>query len=132
MELAIRRFDETRDSNDRYMGYRDIVKVFVSQGNTVNDYDIASLLRSASAIPLARLREFGGETSMSWTEFYAEMKDGQEYRFGTKYLTEFFAMPDGYTASDIARITPAVRGAAPRQERIYRERPFFTCYVEGL
>ena len=132
VDLAIRRFDETRDAEDRYMGYRGIVKVFVAQGNTVNDYDIASLSPSANAIPLARMREIGGETSMSWTEFYAEMKDGQEYRFGTTYLTEFFAMPDGYTASDIVRIIPAVRGEAPRQERIYRERPFFTCYVEGL
>jgi len=41
-------------------------------------------------------------------------------------------MPPGYTATDIAKIVPAVRGEAPRGEPIYRDRPFFTCYVDGL
>ena len=132
VDLAIKRFDETRKSKDPHMGYRGIVKTFVTQGNTVNDYDIASLSLSPHAIPLARMREIGGETSMSWTEFYAQMKDGTEFRFGTTFLTEFFAMPDRYSGDDIVKITPAVRGEKPRHERILRERPFFTCYVEGL
>ena len=132
VDLAIKRFDETRKSRDPFMGYRNIVKAFVAQGNTVNDDDIATLAPSPHAIPLARMREIGGETSMSWTEFYARMKDGKEFRFGTTFLTEFFAMPAGYTANDIVRITPAVRGEVPRQEAIHRERPSFTCYVDGL
>jgi hypothetical protein len=69
---------------------------------------------------------------MSWTEFYAIMKDGKEFRFGTTFLIEFFDLPQGYMAADIEKIIPATRGAIPRQERIYREKPFFTCYVDGL
>lgn len=132
IDLAIKRFSDTQTSKYPHMGYRSIVKTFVAHGNTVNDYDLGSLSLSPNAILLARIREIGGETSMSWTEFYAQMKDGAEFRFGTRFLTEFFAMPNGYTASDIVRITPAVRGEKPRHEVIYRERPFFTCYVEGL
>jgi hypothetical protein len=132
VDLAIKRFDETRKSSDPYMGYRGIVKSFVTHGNAVNDYDLRELSLSRFAIPLARAREIGGETSMSWTEFYATMQDGREFRFGTTFLTEFFDMPDGYSASDIERIVPAVRGEQPRVERIYREKPFFTCYVGGL
>jgi hypothetical protein len=94
LDLAKKRFDETRKSKDPYMGYRSIVKSFVARGNTVNNYDLSSLSVSSHAIPLARMKEIGGETSMSWTEFYALMKDGKEFRFGTTFLTEFFAMPN--------------------------------------
>lgn len=132
VDLAIRRFDESRDSTDSFRGYRALVALFVAKGNTVNDYDLKELSVSPYAIPLPRLMEIKGETSMSWTEFYAEMSDGREFRFGTHFLTEFFDMPAGYAASDIVKITPAVRGEAPRQEQIYREKPFFTCYVEPL
>ena len=132
VDLAIKRFEETWKSSDPYMGYRAIVRSFVTQGNAVNDYDLRELSLSPFAIPLARVREIGGETSMSWTEFYATMRDGREFRFGTTFLTEFFDMPEGYSATDITRIVPAVRGEQPRAERIYRERPFFTCFVEGL
>jgi hypothetical protein len=132
VELAIRRFEESRNSDDPYMGYQALVRSFVTQGNTVNDYDLRELSLSPFAIPLARAREIGGETSMSWTEFYATMRDGREFRFGTSFLMEFFGMPEGYTASNITKIVPAVRGEKPRIERIYRERPFFTCFVEGL
>jgi hypothetical protein len=132
VDLAIKRFDDTRKSKDPHMSYRNIVKTFVAQGNRVNDYDLNSLSVSSHAIPLARMKEIGGETSMSWTEFYALMKSGKEFRVGTTFLTECFAMPDGYTASDIIKITPAPRGDKPRQEKIYRKRPFFMCYVEGL
>jgi hypothetical protein len=132
VDLAIKRFAETRKSSDPYMGYDAIVKSFVTQGNAVNHYDLRELSLSPYAIPLARAREIGGETSMSWTEFYAAMRDGREFRFGTRFLTEFFDMPEGYSASDIERIVPAIRGEQPRAERIYREKPFFTCFVDGL
>jgi hypothetical protein len=133
-DLAIKRFDETRGNNalGPGMDYNAIVRSFVTKGNTVNDYDISEIALSPFAIPLERLREIRGETSMSWTEFYAVMQDGAEFRFGTNYLTEFFCMPDGYTAKEIQTITPAIRGEKPRHESIYRERPFFTCYTEGI
>jgi len=114
------------------MDYQSIVRVFVTNGNRLNDYDIKELSPSPSAIPVARLGEIGGETSMGWTEFYATMRDGAEFRFGTTFLVEFFDLPDDYRVTDIERITSAVRGESPRQQRIYRERPFFTCYVDDL
>ena len=132
VDLAIKRFEETRKSSDPYGGYRAIVRTFVTQGNTVNDYDLRELSLSPFAIPLARAQEIGGETSMSWTEFYATMQDGREFRFGTTFLTEFFDMPEGYAVADIKRITPAVRREKPKTERTYREKPFFTCFVDGL
>jgi hypothetical protein len=134
VELALKRFDETRRDNNLgfMMDYPSIVRSFVATGNTVNDYDIRDVAVSPFAIPLARAREIGGETSMSWTGFYATMTDGTEFCFGTTYSMEFFEMPPGYTARDIKKIVPAIRGEKPRHEKVYRERPFFTCYLDGL
>lgn len=130
VDLALKRFEQTKPSEAKE--YRAIVQSFVTQGNTVNDYDLRELSLSRYAIPLARMREIKGETSMNWTEFYAVMTDGKEFRFGTTFLTEFFDMPSGYSPADIAKIVPATRGEPPRQKHIHREKPFFTCYVEGL
>ena len=110
VDLSLKRFEETRKSSDLYMGYRAIVTSFVTKGNTVNDYDLKELAQTSFAIPLPRMQEIKGETSMGWTEFYAIMKDGAEFRFGTTYLTEFFDMPSGYSAADIVKVIPAVRG----------------------
>lgn len=137
VDLAMRRFDEEKKGGIRAIlrmagGYPAIVRNFVISGNCVNSYDIESLQPSKFAISLERSREIGGETSMSWTEFYGTMHDGVEFRFGTTFLTEFFDMPEGYSATDIQKIVPAVRGEKPRQENIYQEKPFFTCYIDGL
>ncbi len=134
VDLALKRFDETRrdKSLNIMMDYRALVRTFVTTGNTVNDFDIHDVGISPFAIPLARAREIGGETSMSWTEFYATMHDGAEFRFGTTFLIEFFDMPNGYTADNIQKIVPAVRGEKPRHEKIYGDRPFFTCYIDGI
>lgn len=131
-DLALKRFEETRKSSDPHSGHRAIVTSFVTKGNSVNDYDLKELTPSSFAIPFLRMKEIEGETSMSWTEFSAVMKDGAEFRFGTTFTIEFFDMPSGYSATDIVKIIPAVRGEISRQEHIYREKPFFTCYVEGL
>lgn len=132
VDLAIRRFAQTRKTWGKQTEYRSIVSNFVTKGNTVNDYDLADISISPHAIPLHLFTQIVGETSMSWTEFYAVMSDGVEFRFGTSFLTEFFDMPQGYSATDISKIAPAVRGQQPRMERIYREKPFFTCYAEWL
>lgn len=137
VKLALRRFEETAADEHRLFGrrrfgrgfdYKSIVEVFVATGNRVNDYDIARLELSEYALPLARLLEIKGETSMSWTQFVAVMRDGREFSFGTTFMTEFFSMPDGYVASDVAAIRPHERGAG----ELFRERPFFTCFVDGL
>lgn len=131
-DLALKRFEQAKTSDDPHMGYRAMVRSFVTQGNTVNDFDLRELSISPYAIPVSRIREIGGETSMSWTEFYAIMTDGRRFRFGTRFLTEFFDMPPGYSAASVAKIVPAARGEQSGQETIYREKPFFTCYVDGL
>ncbi len=137
VDLAIRRFEQEKKGGIKSIlglmgGYPKIVATFVTSGNCVNYYDIERIDISKFAIPLDRLREVKGETSMGWTEFYATMIDGAEFRFGTSFYHEFFDMPTGYVATDIQKIIPAVRGEAPRSERIYREKPFFTCYIDGL
>jgi hypothetical protein len=130
VDLALKRFEQTKTSDTKE--YRAIVQSFVTQGNTVNDYDLHELSLSPYAIPLSRIREIKGETSMNWTEFYAVMTDGKEFRFGSKFHNEFFDMPSGYSSADITKIVPALRGEPARQKHIHREKPFFTCYVEGL
>ena len=85
VNLALQRFEETRADGllpgakqkfGHRMRYADIVETFVTSGNRVNSYDIARLEKSRFAIPLARMREVHGETSMSWTQFAAVMHDG--------------------------------------------------------
>lgn len=136
VKLAVKRFDETKNQqptpkSNTGMAYESIVKTFVCAGNRVNDYDITELQISPYAIPKARLHEIEGETTMGWTEFTAEMDDGQVFRFGTTYLTEFFNMPPGYTADQIRKITPTKRSEfQPRGTKgVFRERPYFTCFI---
>jgi hypothetical protein len=137
VELAMRRFEEEKKGGikailSRSGGYQKIVENFVANGNCVNHYDIKSVQMSKFSIPLQRLREIRGETSMGWTEFYATMSDGVEFRFGTTFFEEFFEMPPGYSSTDIRKIVPAIRSEKPRYETVYREKPFFTCYIDGL
>ncbi len=132
VDLAIRRFEESRTEKNPNMGYRPIVANFVARGNRINDFDIEDLAPSPFAIPLARLREVRGETSMGWTAFTAIMKDGKGFHFGTTYLMEFFDLPEGYSGADIQKIIPAPRGESPQLEGRLLAKPFFTCYVNGL
>lgn len=136
VSLARRRFEETRadarlpESKRKFgygMQYEDIVRSFVASGNRVNSFDIAGLERSRFAIPLARLREVRGETRMSWSQFAAVLRDGHECAFGTSFLMEFFQMPEGYSGDDIVEIISHKAG-----QPLHRERPYFTCYVDGL
>lgn len=137
VELAMRRFEQEKKGGIKAIlglmgGYPKIVENFVTTGNCVNHYDIESLDISRFAIPLARLREVKGETSMGWTEFYATMTDGVEFCFGTSFYQEFFDMPPGYSGTDIRKIIPAVRSETRKYEKVFREKPFFTCYIDGL
>lgn len=132
IDLALKRFEETRTSLDPYSGYRAIVNSFVTSGNRVNDYDLKQLAISPYAMPPSRIQEIKGGTSMGWTGFCVRMKDGMEFRFGTTFLVEFFDMPPGYSAADILRVFPEVHGEEEKQKRVYREKPFFTCYLNGL
>jgi len=143
-QLALRRFDETRKDArlPRLLGgkrrfgpgmkYPDIVRTFATRGNRVNHYDIDRLEESPFAISAERLSEIRGETRMGWTQFTVEMNDGSQHFFGTTWIREFFHMPEGYTAKDIVKIHPHPMLAPMPEGTIYRERPFFTCYIDGL
>lgn len=143
-QLALRRFDETRKDArlPRLLGgkrrfgpgmeYPDIVRSFTTRGNRVNHYDIDRLEESPFAISAERLSEIRGETSMGWTQFTVEMSDGSQHFFGTTWFNEFFHMPEGYTAKEIVKIHPHPMLAPKPEGTIYRERPFFTCYIDGL
>ena len=106
----------------------DIVLTFVAAGNGLNHYDIVAVEPSPFAIPLAHLRDIGGDHAMGWTRFSARMRDEREFFFRTSFHTEFFSMPDGYTSGDITQIPSGAQGDG----HVYRERPFFVCFVEGL
>ncbi|SMC35973.1 hypothetical protein [Papillibacter cinnamivorans] len=155
VEHAIRRFKDEQTGKsifkDAKHGYYDTVKTFVTKGNCVNAYDIAKVEKSKYAFPISTLYKIHGEALMSWTGFVAKMKDGKSFTFGTTFLTEFFDMPKGYSVDDIVEIinhsyiskTGEVKsyyadsfnplGENPVDDNdIYRERPYFECYLDNL
>ena len=152
-KLAIKRFKDEQSGRNIFKnnanGYMDIVKTFVAKGNCINSYDIASVGVSKFAFPLSILKQIKGETTMSWTGFAAKMKDGKYFGFGTTFLMEFFQMPENYSLDDIEEIIThsyvsqngelcshkAPFFEAPDDYKdaiIYRERPFFECYIDDL
>ena len=120
-DLAVKRLQEVQ--NDRR-----IIASFVNEGNRVSAHEIGRLERSPYSIPLERLKEVRGETSMSWTAFAAVMDDGREFSFGTSYSMEFFEMPQGYDGRRIQTIVPHRNQEQP----VYREKPFFVCFLEKV
>ncbi|HET6382789.1 MAG TPA: hypothetical protein VFJ58_05300 [Armatimonadota bacterium] len=151
VELAMRRFEQEKTGKGIFRsgnGYETIVKTFVASGNRVNHYDIARVEPSKYAIPLALLKQIHGETTMSWTGFVLEMRDGVLISFGTAFGVEFFDIPDGYSFDDVAAVhnhsyvSPSgalkslVQGMAPQPSDynatlVRRERPYFVCYYDA-
>ncbi len=134
-ELAMRRIEEVqRESAEASLltrgrarrNYRELVETFVCDGNRVDAANLVRLERSRFAIPAALLAKIPGETSMGWTQFVLTMRDGRRFSFATAYALEFFDMPEGYAGADAVAIEPHVREHA----EVFRERPFFTCFVE--
>lgn len=154
VNLAIRRFKEEQTGKGIFnrlsgLGYYNIVKNFVTNGNCINDYDIDRVEKSKFAFPLTIQKQIQGETTMGWTGFAAKMKDGKYFGFGTNFRWEFFQMPNNYSVDDIVEIinhsyvlkTGEIRshreGAITRPEEykeavVYRERPFFECFIDNL
>ena len=154
VELAVKRFRDERIGKGIYksspeLGHYDVVKTFVTKGNCVNDYDIVSVEKSRCAFPSTIQKQIRGETSMGWTGFAARMKDGKYVGFGSSYHWEFFNMPDGYSTEDVEEIInhsyvletgelrshregPFTRPEEYKNAVVYRERPFFECYVDNL
>jgi len=154
VNLAIRRFKEEQTGKGIFnrssgLGYYNIVKNFVTNGNCINDYDIDRVEKSKFAFPLTIQKQIQGETTMGWTGFAAKMKDGNIFGFGTTFLWEFFQMPDNYSVDDIVEIInhsyvlktgelrshregPMTRPEEYKDAVVYRERPFFECYIDNL
>jgi hypothetical protein len=152
INLAIKRFKEEQSGKSIFakksgLGYRDIVKSFVTTGNCVNYYDIAKVDKSRFAFPIDIQKQIQGETSMGWTAFVAKFKDGRQLSFGTTWTLEFFNLPDNYNVEDITEIinnsyllkTGEVIGHRSSFDRetqmserqpIYRERQYFDCFID--
>ena len=85
---------------------------------------------------------------MAWTGWVFRMKDGRAFSYGTSFLTEFFQLPEGYEFSDVDEVINhafveaagvvtklAQGGLLPngyRPDAVLRERPFFSCAVDGI
>lgn len=152
IDLAIRRFKEEQSGKSIFskssgFGYREIVKTFVTSGNCLNYYNIAKVNKSDFAFPEQTLGQIRGETKMGWTGFVAKMKDGKQFSFGTSFLFDFFEMPKGYSPNDIIEIinhsyldkkgnlksyhVPEVYKEFDKS-LVYREKPYFECYLDNL
>lgn len=152
MDLAVRRFKEEQSgksifSKSSRLGYKEIVKGFVANGNCINYYDIAKVAKSDFAFSNSTLKEIQGETKMGWTGFVAKMNDGKQFAFGTPFLFEFFDMPQAYSVNDISEIinhsyldndnnlkSYQANEVYENIDRnlIYRERPYFECFIDNL
>ena len=151
-ELALRRFEDEKKGRGIFGKkddqYKTIVKHFLTSGNRVNAYDIARVEPSKYAIPLTLLSQIHGETTMSWTGFVLEMRDGKHIAFGTTFLFEFFSMPEPYSFGDVVAVhnhsyvtkegqlkslTEGFMEAPPDYDQtlVNRERPYFVCYVDA-
>ncbi len=152
--LALKRFKEENKkkglfSKSTSMSYFNIVKHFVTNGNKINEYDIKSIEKSEYAFPLIIHKQIKGETTMGWTGFAAKMKNGKHFGFGTSFLTEFFHLPKGYSVDDIVEIInhsyvlkngelrshrqgPETRPEEFQDAIVYRERPYFECFLDSL
>jgi hypothetical protein len=128
VDLAVRRLEETRKvgASNTGMGYLPVLRSFVCAGSRVSEFEIEDVWECDFAIPVSRLKEIGGETAMSWTAFVCVMDDGNEFSFGTSFGTDFFSMPEGYTAKRIVRIIKGTRETLA----VYREKPHFLCYMD--
>jgi hypothetical protein len=98
---------------------------------------------SPFAWPLELLKNIHGETTMGWTAFVAEMKDGTMYSYGTSYNFEFFDLPQGYSQSDIIKIHSGMiyskdRGMEKfamnllKETQVLKDKPFFACYLNEI
>jgi hypothetical protein len=130
------------------LAYREVVKSFVTQRNTVVPHYIAGVDKSRFAFPLGVLGQIKGETSMGWTAFVARFRDQRLLSFGTRWNQEFFELPVDYLPEGIVEIvndsyllkTGEIvhhRTLKPGdwqsgKETIYREKPFFECFLDNL
>ena len=154
VNLAIKRFKEEQQGKGIFgiskgNGYYNIVKNFVTNGNSINYYDIEKVEKSPFAFPSEILSKIQGETTMGWTGFSVKMKDGKYFSFGTRLFFKFFQIPDNYSIEDIAEIINhsyvSENGELKflredftsypddyKISNVYREKIFFECFIDSL
>lgn len=151
VDLAKRRIKEEMTGKGFLRGgdsYGQIVSTFVTEGNRINDYDVIDAEPSKFAIPISILQKIHGETTMGWTGWVFEMKDGKLFSYGSSYTMEFFQLPDGYSFSDVDKVhnhsfvskdgkLMKLKQGGMRPENydidsIFRERVYFTCAIDGI
>ena len=151
--LAKRRIKEELGGKGALAGsdpYGQIVSVFVTGGDRVNDYNVASAGQSRFAIPRLLLNQIRGETTMGWTGWVFRMKEESLHSYGSSFNMEFFQLPEGYEFSDVTEVinhsfVDAIGAVAPLRvhpgaglperypmSRVFRERVYFTCAVDGI
>jgi len=152
VDLAVRRIKEESGGKGVFGRSsdpsRDMVAHFTTKGNRLDSYEVASVEASRFAIPLSLLKRIQGETVMSWTGFVLTMSDGNSFSFGTTFTTQFFSLPDGYSFDDVSEVhnhsyvaedghitlirqnPEHWRNALPHS-KVYREKPFFDCFLDS-
>lgn len=154
-DIAIKRLEEEKSGKGRIKysdnrdSFREMVKLFVAKGNRINHYDIDTVQKSPFAFSKQTLSKIQGETRMGWTGFIVKMNDGKLFSFGTSYLFHFFQLPEGYDQTDILDIvnhsyvltSGEIKSYRDSNEdqmkelksiKIFRERPYFECYLDNL
>jgi hypothetical protein len=120
-----------------------VIGSFVAGKSCVASYDLKSVERSPFSWPPSILKMIHGETTMEWTAFVVEMRNGTMHSYGTSFSFEFFDLPNGYSSTDIVKVHSGMaysletglqkfsmellKGCPP-----LREKPFFTCYLHEL
>jgi hypothetical protein len=148
--LAMRRIEEEKKGKGIFRssnGYQELIRSFVACGNRVNGYDIDRVEPSRFAIPFSLVKQVQGETTMGWTGFVLEMRDGKLLPFGTTFLAEFFNIPAKNSFEDAVAVhshsyvsasgelRPLPQGMSElpadyNRSRVNRERPYFTCHID--
>jgi hypothetical protein len=140
IDLFLRRMKELRWKSSPKKA---LVASFVTGGSRIAYYDLKSVEKSPFAWPSTVLQTIHGETTMGWTAFVAEMRDGTMHSYGTDFRFEFFDLPRGYSHEDIVKIHSGMSYSPSKGLQKFslellkespplREKPFFTCYLEEL
>ena len=141
--------------------YGVLLSTLVASGNRVSDYDVLLASESPYAVPLPLLAQIRGETFMGWTGWVFRMRDGRLFPYGSpSSRLEFLELPEGYTFADVTQVIkhsfvdpgsgsvaslipsspPSVESlidgsflpVSYERTKVLRERPYFTCLVDGI
>ena len=129
--LAMRRFDETRGKKlHPSVNYESIVKTFMAGRNVIAPFHVDKVEKSPFALPAEFYRQIcaSGETSMSWHQFTAKMRDGKIFSFGSSCDLEFFELQQGSTMDDIVEVSPHKKTGGD----YLKPKIFFDCLLDEL